>query len=70
MKQTNYIIPPGDRLGDLVLEGKDIRKAFGDRLLFDNLNFNLPKGGVLGIIGPNGAGKSTFFENVNAARVS
>ena len=61
--ETNELyIPPGERLGDLVLEGKNIRKAFGDRLLFDNLNFNLPKGGVLGIIGPNGAGKSTFLK--------
>jgi energy-dependent translational throttle protein EttA len=61
--ETNELyIPPGDRLGDLVLEGKNIRKGFGDRLLFDNLNFNLPKGGVLGIIGPNGAGKSTFLK--------
>jgi ATP-binding cassette ChvD family protein len=61
--ETNELyIPPGERLGDLVIEGKNIRKAFGDRLLFDNLNFNLPKGGVLGIIGPNGAGKSTFLK--------
>ena len=61
--ETNELyIPPGERLGDLVLEGINIRKAFGDRLLFDQLNFNLPKGGVLGIIGPNGAGKSTFLK--------
>ena len=61
--ETNELyIPPGERLGDLVLEGKHIRKAFADRLLFDDLNFNLPKGGVLGIIGPNGAGKSTFLK--------
>lgn len=61
--ETNELyIPPGDRLGDLVLEGIKIRKAFGDKLLFDDLNFNLPKGGVLGIIGPNGAGKSTFLK--------
>lgn len=61
--ETNELyIPPGDRLGDLVIEGIHIRKAFGDRLLFDDLNFNLPKGGVLGIIGPNGAGKSTFLK--------
>ncbi|KTD21885.1 energy-dependent translational throttle protein EttA [Legionella londiniensis] len=63
--ETNEIyIPPGERLGDLVLEGKNIRKAFADRLLFDDLNFHLPKGGVLGIIGPNGAGKSTFLKMI------
>ncbi len=61
--ETNELyIPPGDRLGDLVVEGIHIRKSFGDKLLFDDLNFNLPKGGVLGIIGPNGAGKSTFLK--------
>ena len=61
--ETNEIyIPPGERLGDLVIEGIHLRKAFGDRLLLDDLNFNLPKGGVLGIIGPNGAGKSTFLK--------
>jgi len=61
--ETNELyIPPGDRLGDLVIEGINIKKAFGDRLLFEDLNFNLPKGGVLGIIGPNGAGKSTFLK--------
>src|SRR5262249_21851020 len=55
-------IPPGERLGDLVLEGQGIRKTFGDRILIDNLAFKLPKGGILGIIGPNGAGKSTFLK--------
>lgn len=61
--ETNELyIPPGERLGDLVIEGKNIRKGFEDRLLFDNLSFILPKGGVLGIIGPNGAGKSTFLK--------
>lgn len=61
--ETNELyIPPGERLGDLVIEGVHLRKSFGDRLLFDDLNFNLPKGGVMGIIGPNGAGKSTFLK--------
>jgi sulfate-transporting ATPase len=60
--ETNEIyIPPGPRLGDLVIEAKGLRKAFGDRLLFDNLDFNLPAGGIVGVIGPNGAGKTTLF---------
>jgi energy-dependent translational throttle protein EttA len=60
--ETNEIyIPPGERLGDLVIEAKNIRKGFGDRLLIDALNFNLPAGGIVGIIGPNGAGKTTLF---------
>lgn len=63
--ETNELyIPPGERLGDLVIEAINIRKAFDDRLLFENLNFQLPKGGVLGIIGPNGAGKSTFLKMI------
>ena len=60
--ETNEIyIPPGPRLGDLVIEAKNLRKAYGDRLLFDNLSFNLPPGGIVGVIGPNGAGKTTLF---------
>ncbi|HOB60725.1 MAG TPA: energy-dependent translational throttle protein EttA [Candidatus Competibacteraceae bacterium] len=54
-------IPPGPRLGDLVVEATDLCKGFGGRLLIDNLSFNLPKGGIVGVIGPNGAGKTTLF---------
>ncbi|MFO1371778.1 MAG: energy-dependent translational throttle protein EttA [Candidatus Competibacteraceae bacterium] len=54
-------IPPGPRLGDLVIEATKLRKGFGDRLLIDGLDFKLPKGGIVGVIGPNGAGKTTLF---------
>jgi ATP-binding cassette ChvD family protein len=60
--ETNEIyIPPGPRLGELVIEAKNLKKSYGDRLLFDNLSFNLPAGGIVGVIGPNGAGKTTLF---------
>jgi sulfate-transporting ATPase len=60
--ETNEIyIPPGERLGELVIEVKGLRKGYGERLLIDNLSFNLPRGGIVGIIGPNGAGKTTLF---------
>jgi sulfate-transporting ATPase len=60
--ETNEIyIPPGERLGELVIEAKRLRKGYGERLLIDNLSFNLPRGGIVGIIGPNGAGKTTLF---------
>ncbi len=54
-------IPPGPRLGDVVIEARAVRKAFGDKLLFDDLTFSLPPAGIVGIIGPNGAGKTTLF---------
>ena len=60
--ETNEIyIPPGPRLGELVFEATDLKKAYGDRLLIDNLSFTVPAGAIVGIIGPNGAGKSTLF---------
>lgn len=55
-------IPPGPRLGDLVIEGVGLSKAHGDRVLIDKLDFNLPKGGIVGVIGPNGVGKSTLLK--------
>jgi sulfate-transporting ATPase len=66
--ETNEIyIPPGERLGDLVVEAKGLTKGFGDRLLIDNFSFSLPKGGIVGIIGPNGAGKTTLFRMLTGA---
>jgi ATP-binding cassette ChvD family protein len=63
--ETNEIyIPPGERLGDLVIEAEGLKKAFGDQVLYEDLNFNLPKGGIVGIIGPNGAGKTTLFRMI------
>jgi len=57
-------IPPGPRLGDLVVEAENLTKGYGDRLLIDDLSFALPKGGIVGIIGPNGAGKTTLFRMI------
>jgi len=57
-------IPPGPRLGNTVVEFKDVSKAFGDKLLVENLTFNLPRGGIVGVIGPNGAGKTTLFKMI------
>jgi sulfate-transporting ATPase len=66
--ETNEIyIPPGERLGDLVVEVTGLKKGYGDRLLIDNLSFSLPRGGIVGIIGPNGAGKTTLFRMLTGA---
>ncbi len=63
--ETNELfIPPGPRLGDVVVEAEGLRKSFGERLLFDDLSFRLPPGGIVGVIGPNGAGKTTLFRMI------
>ncbi|MEJ7752838.1 MAG: energy-dependent translational throttle protein EttA [Candidatus Limnocylindrales bacterium] len=60
-RELEIAIPPGPRLGDTVIEVKDLRKGYGDKLLIEDLTFSLPRAGIVGIIGPNGAGKSTLF---------
>ncbi|OHC74871.1 MAG: energy-dependent translational throttle protein EttA [Rhodospirillales bacterium RIFCSPLOWO2_02_FULL_58_16] len=64
MGAAQIIIPPGPRLGDLVIEAESLSKGYGDKLLIDNLNFKLPPGGIVGVIGPNGAGKTTLFRMI------
>ncbi|MGK7396252.1 MAG: energy-dependent translational throttle protein EttA [Candidatus Cyclobacteriaceae bacterium M3_2C_046] len=61
-QKLELFIPPGSRLGNKVIEAKNVSKAFGEKLLFDNLSFSLPQGGIVGVIGPNGAGKTTLFK--------
>ncbi len=63
-EKLEIYIPNGPRLGTNVIEAKDVSKAFGDKLLYENLNFNLPQAGIVGIIGPNGAGKTTIFKMI------
>lgn len=60
-EKLELFIPPGPRLGNIVIEAENVSKAYGDKVLFDNLNFSLPPAGIVGIIGPNGAGKTTLF---------
>jgi len=64
ISQNEIIIPPPPRLGNDVVIAKDVRKSFGDKLLFENLTFSLPRGGIVGVIGPNGAGKTTMFRMI------
>ena len=61
IEELEIYIPPGKRLGEVVIEAKGVSKSFGDRLLFENLDFSLPRGSIVGVIGPNGAGKTTLF---------
>jgi sulfate-transporting ATPase len=61
LESVEIYIPPGPRLGDMVIEARSLRKAYGDTVLFDDLSFTLPRAGIVGVIGPNGAGKTTMF---------
>ena len=67
IENVEIYIQPGPRLGNLVVEARDLRKAYGDKLLIDGLNFTLPRGGIVGVIGPNGAGKTTLFRMITGA---
>jgi sulfate-transporting ATPase len=64
IEQVEIYIPPGPRLGDIVVEARGLRKGYGDLLLIDDLTFTLPRGGIVGVIGPNGAGKTTLFRMI------
>ncbi len=64
LEQVEIYIPPGPRLGDIVVEARGVRKAYGDLLLMEDMNFTLPRGGIVGVIGPNGAGKTTLFRMI------
>ncbi len=66
-RDLEIYIPPGPRLGDTVIEAKDVAKAYGDRLLLEGMTFSLPPGGIIGVIGPNGAGKTTLFRMITGA---
>ena len=64
IEELEIYIPPGPRLGDVVIRAENVAKSYGDIILYENLNFNLPAGGIIGIIGPNGAGKTTLFRMI------
>ena len=64
INELEIYIPPGPRLGNVVVEADDVRKAYGDTLLIDEMSFQLPPGGIIGVIGPNGAGKTTLFRMI------
>ena len=66
-RDFELLIPPGPRLGALVVEAKNLAKSYGDNVLFENVNFSLPPGGIVGVIGPNGAGKTTMFRLITGA---
>jgi len=70
LDSVEIYIPPGPRLGDIVIEARHIRKAFGETVLFDDLSFTLPRSGIVGVIGPNGAGKTTLFRMVTGQEAS
>jgi ATPase subunit of ABC transporter with duplicated ATPase domains len=63
-RELEIYIPPGPRLGDVVIEAKDVSKGYGDNLLMEGMSFSLPPGGIIGVIGPNGAGKTTLFRMI------
>jgi sulfate-transporting ATPase len=69
-EKLEIVIPPGPRLGDVVVEADHLSKAFGDRLLIEDLSFSLPRGGIVGVIGPNGAGKTTLFRMITGTEKS
>src|SRR5439155_15340024 len=64
IETAEIYIAPGPRLGDVVVEARNLRKGYGDNLLIEKLNFTLPRGGIVGVIGPNGAGKTTLFRMI------
>src|SRR5262249_57156534 len=64
IETAEIYIAPGPRLGDTVVESRNLRKGYADNLLIENLNFTLPRGGIVGVIGPNGAGKTTLFRMI------